>query len=730
MLSQTQSLFKSPVLKDEEQTRVAGLLHIVSLALLAALALAAITGALFGYSKSATALAFGMLGPLAALWLTRRGWLRAAGLTVLVVLLVLLNYLVYTADGLHDIAVLAYPAVIVIASLLLDRSTFIAYVVLLVLSLQALIYGELRALIVNRLSWYTSPADFVYAGVIMGVTAIVARLLADNIARNIARVRASQQALAESNRELKRVNDVLTREITDRERAERERERLLERVQEQAQQLQEIMMTVPDGILLLDNEERVIQANPPAQDYLSLLSDAKVGDLLPYLGERPIREWVSSAVYNQWQEVQLDRGGGETFPRTFEILVRLMMDQTSSSNYVMVLREITAQREIQARVQQQDRLAALGQLAAGIAHDFNNILAVIGLYTQLVSRSTSITSRDRERLMLVYQQVGRAKDLVQQILDFSRRAILDRRPLELVPFLKEQIELLKHTLPENILLELHYPDGEYIVNADPTRIQQAIMNLAVNARDAMYEGGALRIKLERLAFGDSGPADSAYGPSLTPDIGDWVCITVADTGHGIPQDILPHIFDPFFTTKSPGQGSGLGLSQVWGMINQHEGHINVTSDTTGTTFKLYLPSVVPPESRSDTPDTQALVYGKGQKILVVEDEPTTREALLESLEVLNYQGLEAHNGQDALAIYESHPDIALIISDMVMPVMSGKALLQALRKRAAPVKVILLTGHPLEKELEALTAEGLSDWLLKPVDLVRLAEVVAKVLAG
>jgi anti-anti-sigma regulatory factor len=251
MLIKTQTLLKPPVFADEEQTRVAGLLHVVSLTLLVALGLTAIAGAFLGNPRVAEALAAGMLGPLASLWLTHRGRLRAAGLASLLVILVILNYFLYRADGLHDIATLAYPALIVVASLLLDKPTFIAYVALLIFSLQAIIYGELRGLVVSRFSHYTLPADFVYATAIMGVTAIVARLLADNITRNIARTRASQEALAERNYDLthaaeesQRLNEQLQTEIVERQQAEAALQTQLQIIQSQQQTLRELSSPV------------------------------------------------------------------------------------------------------------------------------------------------------------------------------------------------------------------------------------------------------------------------------------------------------------------------------------------------------------------------------------------------------------------------------------------------------------------------------------------------------
>jgi CheY-like chemotaxis protein len=216
-------------------------------------------------------------------------------------------------------------------------------------------------------------------------------------------------------------------------------------------------------------------------------------------------------------------------------------------------------------------------------------------------------------------------------------------------------------------------------------------------------------------------------------------MTVADTGYGIPADILPHIYDPFFTTKPVGMGTGLGLSQVYGIVKQHEGSIDVKSqEGEGTTFTIYLPSPAQRQPESTSHETETLVQGQGQIILVVEDDAATRAALVDSLELLNYRVLEATNGREALSIFEQHVDyadtaeqIALILSDMVMPEMGGKALLNALRERSKTAKVILLTGHPLDEgTFEELRPQGLQDWLLKPLSIERLSQVVAEALEG
>jgi len=514
------------------------------------------------------------------------------------------------------------------------------------------------------------------------------------------------------------------KDITERVQAEEERERLLEQIQEQARQVQQIVDTVPEGVFLLNADGQVVLANPLAEGNLVTLADAQVGDTLTHLGDRPLAELLTSPPQGLWHPVKADR-------RSFQVIARPMESGPETQNWVLVVRDVTQQREMERRAQQQERLAAVGQLAAGIAHDFNNILATIILYAQMSARAEGLSARIRERMETINEQARHATRLTQQILDFSRRAVLERRPMDLLIFLKEQIKLLGRTLPESIQIELSYGSDEYAINADPTRIQQMVMNLSVNARDAMPEGGNLRIELERMRIEED---QEPPLPEMEP--GEWIKLQITDTGSGIPPDILPHIFDPFFTTKPVGVGTGLGLAQVWGIVAQHEGHIDVnTTAGEGTTFTIYLPplSIAPLE---ELPlETEALFQGHGERILVVEDNETMRKALVETLALLNYRALEATNGREALALLEQAPhqpaeeeEIALVLSDMVMPEMGGQALLNAMRERGLSLPVVMLSGHPVENELKNLRAQGLAGWLLKPPRLEELAQLLAQVL--
>jgi two-component system cell cycle sensor histidine kinase/response regulator CckA len=516
----------------------------------------------------------------------------------------------------------------------------------------------------------------------------------------------------------KRISFSFVKDITERKQAEKERKLLLDQIRERAQQLREVMNTVPEGVFLLDAEHRVLLANPVAEEILGVLGNAKVGDTLTHLGDRPLVELLTSPPTEGLRhEVKSDG-------RTFEVVARPMANGHESENWVLMVADVTLERHVQEQLQQQERMAALGKLAAGIAHDFNNIMAVIVLYAQMGLGIPDLPSKLRERLQIISQQAGRATDLIQQILDFGRRAVLECRPMDLVSFLEEQIELLRRTLPENIEIRFAYEEGDYTVSADPTRMQQAIMNLALNARDAMATGGKLSVYLARISVEDAKKA-----PLPEMNIGEWIRLTVTDTGVGILPDVFPYIFDPFFTTKAPGEGVGLGLAQVYGIVRQHGGHIDVATEPgRGTSFVLYLPALMVESVQVFKSETGVLSPGRGETILVVEDNQVLQEALVDTIESLNYRVLTADTGQQALAVLEEHAEVALVVSDLVMPEMGGQALFHALRQRGLTLPVVMLSGHPMENELVSLQAQGLAGWLLKPPSIEQLAHLLAQAL--
>jgi two-component system, cell cycle sensor histidine kinase and response regulator CckA len=509
-----------------------------------------------------------------------------------------------------------------------------------------------------------------------------------------------------------------------------ERARLLARLQEQARRLRGILDAVPEGVLLLDGAGRILLSNPVATAALPELGTMVEDGRLTALGDRALDDLLVQAPTASWHEVKV---GG----RTFEATSSPIAAAPTGDRFVLVFRDVTWEREMDQALRQQERLAVVGQMAAGIAHDFNNILAVIVLYTQMDLQMPDLPARLRTHIETILGQAQHAASLVQQILDFGRRAMLKLRPVDLRDLLVEQVALLSRTLPESIRLDLAPMQAPARVLADRTRMQQVLANLTVNARDAMPEGGELTFAISRL---DLAPEATPPLPEMAP--GAWVKLSVTDTGTGIPAETLPHIFEPFYTTKPPGEGSGLGLPQVYGIVKQHQGHIGVTTEEgRGTTFTIYLPALAEPAD-PDRPegDLELPLAHHAETVLVVEDDTAVREALVGSLGLLGYRTLAVADGRAALDLLlgRSGPDdaaaaavgIDVVLSDMVMPEMGGAALFQAARAQGIEVPFVMLTGHPLDAELKALAAEGIAGWLRKPVPLDQLANTLLRVLAA
>ena len=334
-----------------------------------------------------------------------------------------------------------------------------------------------------------------------------------------------------------------------------------------------------------------------------------------------------------------------------------------------VIVDITPRRAVTKQIETQDRLANVGRMATGIAHDFNNIMSIITLYSGLLEKQPDHPRRN-QYLSMISQQAYHASRLIRQLLDYSRNSLVDQQALNLSTFLEEMVGLLQRTVPDSVAVELESSVDEALVRADPTRLQQVMINLAFNARDAMPNGGTLSISLSILELA---PGEQLADVELEP--GRWLCVRVADTGFGIAPHVLPHIFEPFYTTKEPGRGTGLGLAQVQGIVTELNGAVSVESQLgTGTTFSIYLPALTPLE-RTRTEREDAEIPGKRSEIvLLAEDNDATREAVTEVLGGLGYRVLVARTGRQALDLVEQHGEnISLLLADIVMPEMGASS---------------------------------------------------------
>lgn len=441
----------------------------------------------------------------------------------------------------------------------------------------------------------------------------------------------------------------------------------------------------------------------------SLTPEAPVGTIehsviLPD-GETCWLQWTDRAIYNaQGQVIEYQAVGRDITER------KRLEDQRS---------------RVEAQLRQAQKMEALGTLAGGISHDFNNILGIIMGYTEIISSDLGDSSPLQAEVQQVLRAARRARDLVQQILAFSRQKEQDKKPVQVGLIVKEALKMLRASLPSTIEIKRNL-STKAVVLADPTQIHQVLMNLCTNAAHAMREkGGLLEVTLEEIELRQEATEPH---PGLKP--GPYVKLSVRDTGHGIPPGILERIFDPFFTTKEKGAGTGLGLAVVHGIVKSLDGAIEVESVMEqGTTFEVLLPTIAG-SAPLETEDSPSLPRGTEQ-ILVVDDEPLLAQALKQMLERLGYAVECRSNGIEALEAFRHRREtkrFELVVTDLTMPYMTGVELAEELMKLEPDIPILLCTGF--SEKMDALMAKsfGIRGFLMKPIPQKELASMVREVL--
>jgi two-component system cell cycle sensor histidine kinase/response regulator CckA len=419
-------------------------------------------------------------------------------------------------------------------------------------------------------------------------------------------------------------------------------------------------------------------------------------------GGRSVRMWVSAASAGEAQD----------------------------ESAVLYALDTTELRRVEEKLAQAQKMNAVGQLAGGVAHDFNNVLQAIIGYCDLLLASHRPTDPAFQDLMQIKQNANRAASLVRQLLAFSRRQTLRPQVLNLSDTLSELSMLLRRLLGERVELDLRHARDLWFVKADLNQLEQVIVNLAVNARDAMADGGKLSIRTANVPAEDTARLTV---PGMPP--GDYVLVEVGDTGTGIAPEVMGQIFEPFFTTKDVGKGTGLGLSTVFGIVEQSGGYIAVDSTVgEGTTFRIYLPrhtaeEAAEPARAEPAKKAAADLTGQGT-ILLVEDEDPVRAVNARALSARGYTVLEAASGVEALQVIEQRgAAVDVVVSDVVMPEMDGPTLLRELRKLYPDLKVIFVSGYAEDAFRKNLPDGEEFNFLAKPFSLRQLVELVKQVMA-
>jgi two-component system cell cycle sensor histidine kinase/response regulator CckA len=488
--------------------------------------------------------------------------------------------------------------------------------------------------------------------------------------------------------------------------------------------------TAPMGIAELDGQGIIRNAN---LNFIALSPHAKRGAALENLVTPSQRAMVRDALAalsgSGAKSIHVDVSVISDPPRSVQFMISGHNDKDAS--FLVFALDTTENKSLEVQVAQGQKMQAIGQLAGGVAHDFNNVLTAIIGFSDLLLAKHRPTDPAFADIMNIKQNANRAANLVRQLLAFSRRQTLRPELLSLTDVISDLGNLLGRLLGEKVELKVVHGRDIGMVKVDVNQFEQVIINLAVNARDAMPNGGTLTVRTSNASFSAQQSGELAMPP------GDYVLCEVEDTGTGIPKDIVDKIWEPFFSTKDVGKGTGLGLSTVYGIIKQTGGFIFCDSVVgQGTVFRIYLPrhhqdKAALEEAREERPEIKRADHtGKGT-ILLVEDEDAVRAFASRALASRGYTVLEAASGEVALEIVaEKGDEISLVISDVVMPEMDGPTLLKELRKRGVATKVIFISGYAEDAFEKNLEGELDFAFLPKPFSLKQLAEAVKDVMGS
>lgn len=505
-----------------------------------------------------------------------------------------------------------------------------------------------------------------------------------------------------------------------------ERKLAEEKIREQAA----LLDITTDAILVKDLDNQILFWNKGAEKLYGWQAAEAIGKNARYLlysDESPAEvetAFLQVMSKGKWQ------GELTKFTKTDkEILVAsrwsLVCNQQGQPQSILTVdTDITEKKRLEAQLFRAQRLESIGTLASGIAHDLNNILTPILAGAQLLPlKFPDVDERTHHLLEILEINAKRGSDLVKQVLSFARGVEGKRINLQVRHLIIEVSKILKETLPKSIQVRTDLPQELWMVSADSTQLHQVLMNLCVNARDAMPNGGVLSISAKNLFI------DQNYMQmNLDAKVGPYIVITVCDSGIGIAQENLERIFEPFFTTKEVGQGTGLGLSTVLGIIKSHGGFINVYSEVgSGSEFKIYLPAV----EGMEIPicETSTVLRGNGELIFIVDDEPAIQDITRNSLETYNYKTMIAGDGIEAIALYAKHiEEISVVLMDMMLPSLDGLTAIRTLKKINPNVKIIATSGLMSHNKLVAVTEAGVTTFLSKPYTINELLQALEKVL--
>jgi PAS domain S-box-containing protein len=527
-----------------------------------------------------------------------------------------------------------------------------------------------------------------------------------------------------------------TEEIDLAERVAAQAASVLARAQliETQQRLSTAVEQAAESIVITDAQGIILYVNPAFERISGYEGSEAIGQNLFSLrnGERqaacPERYWQTLSAGQVWQGRFVSKKKDGT-PFTEEATITPVRNPAGEIvSTIATMRDVTREIQLEEQFHRAQKMEAIDRLAGGIAHDFNNLLTVIHLSTRLLEHGLRSEDPLRQHVQRIQDSGARATQLVKQLLTFSRREIIEAQVLNLNQVINDLSLMLQRIIGEDIKLRIELADDLWPVMADPSQIEQVIMNLVVNARDAMPRGGTLAIQTTNVIL------DAAYAAlHVDAQPGDYAMLSISDTGIGMNQEVKSHLFEPFFTTKERGKGTGLGLATVFGIVKQSQGHVQVYSEVGfGTTFRIYLPRAkaeVEVEVKAKAEASTSALTSSMETILLVEDDAAVRDLTVQVLASHGYRVLAAQDGGEALQISADHDGpIHLLLTDMIMPTISGRELAERIRAQRPEVLVLYTSGYTQDAILsQGVLGEGAA-FLSKPLTITSLTQAIQAML--
>jgi PAS domain S-box-containing protein len=721
MIAQTKRLLTAPVFADEDKTRVASILNITLYTTLIVNLLYS-ASLLFTIPEPALNLVVNavlFLLQLCTLLFMRRGQVRAASFILVGAIWLYGNFVILFFGGSQSPAVIIYSLVIVIAGLLLGGRTAIVLAIASMLAVFLLLYIELNDYLPPSLIPITPVYTWVASMMGIVIMAILLYLATQSLGDALAKARRSAETLAEKNRQLEEVQTALKERVVELKQAEQALRASEERLRTVVNNVPIIIWGVNrQGILTLLEGKTLEQIGFRPEEFVGLsvfdITDSRV----PQLG----KQFEQALQGESLTTIEYVRG------RTLEMRYSPLKDEDGQvSDVIGIAIDITERQRAEEALFQAQKLESLGMLAGGIAHDFNNLLVAILGQTSLAQKKLLPEHPAYLHLDKGINAIEKAAALVRQMLSYSGRSQLKIEPIDLNTLIEDNTHLFQASIPKHVVLRAEFQDGLPIIEGDQGQMQQVIMNLLINAVDAVgQKAGTVTIttSTKEIDMNKGGNDQWLWAGSLPP-VKHWVALKISDTGQGMDEKTVTRIFDPFFTTKP--KGHGLGLAAVLGIMRSHRGSLQVQSKPNGgTTFELVFPAGG--ESRQVIESSVKHVPTAGQHlVLVVDDEKPVREAISDILEDQGIPLLMAADGQTAIQLLQAYSEeVDLVLLDLSMPGMGGEEVLQEMRKINPTIRVILSSGYDKKDVLHRLRDQSLSGFLQKPYTMQALVEIVQK----